>query len=144
MKKLLIVFMLAMVFLCGLALAAEEPTGFKDAKWGMTIDQAHDLEILVEKTGFLGDTVVMFRGRGETIGNIGVTTSYFFYSSTCKKDGGYKDCLDAQPKLGGVLIKVILPHEAQTILSALIEKYGEPITKQLKNVYGNTIGSSYK
>jgi len=144
MKKIL---MLAMVLglLVSICFAGEPaPDGFKKAKFGMTISQARDEGILAEKDGTKFDGCIMFRGKGEMIGEVGVLVNYWFYDKSCKRnEGTYMDCQD-KVRLGHITASIFGHRDVGIIKSGLVNKYGNPTkSEKLFNRMGHNIGMEY-
>jgi len=130
MKKIAIMLAIEAIVLLSVSFTIAEiiePDGFKELKWEMTIEQAREKGVLVGE-GSKGKEFILFVGKGETVGNVGVGVGYIFYEN----------------KLGSVLLD-FHKNDFNTIKRALTDKYGEPSKiEEMKNVYGNPIGVTYK
>jgi hypothetical protein len=132
MKKLLLLAMVLGLLVSGLpfsVLAADMPDGFIGLKWGHSLDKMRD-------EGLFDRVIINDKNPDKQVA--WVSTKRFNPLPNLKEYGiilyFYKDKLYA----GSIMIKKY--RDWNLLTEAIIEKYGTPFAKEMKNVNGNKIG----
>ena len=129
MKKLILLAMVLGMLVSGLpfsVLAADMPDGFIGLKWGHSLDKMRD-------EGLFDRVIINDKNPDKQVA--WVSTKRFNPLPNLKEYGiilyFYKDKLYA----GSIMIKEY--RDWNLLTEAIIEKYGTPFSKEMKNVNGN-------